>query len=96
MYILHFGVTRVFIVYNGDEGETNQFCFLTKRSEVRTEFLCTKFNYYFTSFLALEFQPDDALVYKRRADARGKLGQTQPAIEDYRRAIYLQGRSRHH
>ena len=39
---------------------------------------------------ALSLQPGDALVYKRRADVRGKMGQNSQAIEDYRTAIQLQ------
>ena len=39
---------------------------------------------------ALELQPDDALVLKRRADVRGKLGNKDEAVNDYQRAIELQ------
>ena len=44
--------------------------------------------------VALELQPDDPLVHKRRADVRGKLGLQELAIEDYRRAIEIQSRGR--
>ena len=45
------------------------------------------------SILALDLQPDDALVLKRRADIRGKLGKKEKAIKDYKQAIEIQGRS---
>jgi len=41
---------------------------------------------------ALDLQPDDPMVLKRRADVRGKLGMNDAAIADYRQAIELQGR----
>lgn len=40
--------------------------------------------------LALDLQPDDALVLKRRADVRGKLGWRDKAILDYKQAIDIQ------
>ena len=39
---------------------------------------------------ALSLQPDDALILKRRADVRGKLGDKEIAIKDYQRAIEIQ------
>lgn len=39
---------------------------------------------------ALELQPDDPLVHKRRADVRGKLGKREEAIADYKRAIDIE------
>ena len=44
-------------------------------------------------FSALDLQPDDALVLKRRADVRGKLGLRDKAIRDYKQAIELQARA---
>lgn len=44
------------------------------------------------SVTALDLQPDDPLVLKRRADVRGKLGKKDEAICDYQQAIELQGR----
>lgn len=41
---------------------------------------------------ALELKPDDALVLKRRADVRGKLGMKAQAIDDYKQAVEIQGR----
>ena len=41
-------------------------------------------------FSALELQPDDPLVHKRRADVRGKLGKREEAIADYQRAIDIE------
>ena len=41
---------------------------------------------------ALELQPDDPVAHKRRADARGKLGQKEKAVEDYHYAVQLQAR----
>ena len=49
--------------------------------------------YLYTSFSALDLQPDDALVLKRRADVRGKLGLKDKAIRDYKQAIELQARA---
>lgn len=40
--------------------------------------------------LALVLQPNDALVYKLRADVRGHLGKTDQAMQDYRTAVELQ------
>ena len=40
--------------------------------------------------LALLLQPNDALVYKLRADVRGHLGLTDQAMQDYRTAVELQ------
>ena len=48
---------------------------------------------FFFLFSALDLQPDDALVLKRRADVRGKLGLKDKAIRDYKQAIELQGRA---
>ena len=39
---------------------------------------------------ALELQPDDALVLKRRADVRGKLSMKAEAVKDYQKAIKIQ------
>lgn len=39
---------------------------------------------------ALMLQPGDALLYKLRADVRGRLGWTEQALEDYRTAVELQ------
>ena len=44
---------------------------------------------------ALDLNPDDPLVLKRRADVRGKLGKRKEAVLDYRQAIELQGRIRY-
>lgn len=41
---------------------------------------------------ALMLQPDDPVAHKRRADARGKLGQKERAVEDYQYAVQLQAR----
>lgn len=40
-------------------------------------------------FAAMILQPGDPLMYKLRADIRGKIGMTKEAIEDYEQAIYL-------
>lgn len=40
--------------------------------------------------VALMLQPGDALLYKLRADVRGRLGWTEQALEDYRTAVELQ------
>lgn len=40
-------------------------------------------------FTAMILQPGDPLMYKLRADIRGKMGMTKEAIEDYEQAIYL-------
>ena len=45
-------------------------------------------------FSALELQPDDPLVHKRRADVRGKLGRREEAIADYQRAIDIESAKR--
>lgn len=37
-------------------------------------------------------KPDDALMLKKRADTRGKLGKQALAIEDYKRAVDIQTR----
>lgn len=39
---------------------------------------------------AIELQPNDALLYKLRADVRGHLGLTQQALQDYGTALELQ------
>ncbi|XP_066550487.1 uncharacterized protein ttc6 [Amia ocellicauda] len=39
---------------------------------------------------ALLLQPNDALVYKLRADVRGKLGSTELAVSDYKKAVRLE------
>lgn len=44
-------------------------------------------------FAALNLQPGDALMYKLRADIRGKMGMVKEAIEDYEQAIYLMPQS---
>ena len=46
----------------------------------------------FIHISALDLQPDDPLVLKRRADVRGKLGKKHAAVSDYKQAIELQGR----
>ncbi|KAK4822671.1 hypothetical protein QYF61_019038, partial [Mycteria americana] len=38
----------------------------------------------------LSIQPNDALMYKFRADIRGKLGFNKEAVEDYKQAISIQ------
>lgn len=43
----------------------------------------------FVPRLALSLKPNDALLYKRRADVRGKMGRKEAALKDYRRAIDL-------
>lgn len=45
---------------------------------------------------ALELQPDDPLVLRRRADVRGKLGLKEKAIDDYRYAILIQSQKQKH
>lgn len=44
----------------------------------------------FINSLALSLQPGDALVYKRRADIRGKLSMKTEALNDYKKAIFIQ------
>ena len=39
-------------------------------------------------------QPDDPLVFKRRADVLGKLGRRQQAVDDYRRAVDIESAKR--
>lgn len=51
-------------------------------------------NHYITIISALDLNPDDPIVHKRRADIRGKLGNRELAIEDYRHAIDIQTRLR--
>ena len=50
------------------------------------------FSHGLPSIPALEVQPDDPHVLKRRADVRGKLGKRETAISDYRRAIDIQSK----
>ena len=38
---------------------------------------------------------DDPLVFKSRADIRGKLAKPDEAIQDYKQALYLQSRIKH-
>lgn len=47
-------------------------------------------NILFLVFTALSIQPNDALMYKFRADIRGKLGFNKEAVEDYKQAISIQ------
>lgn len=42
------------------------------------------------SFTALSLKPDDALVYKLRAEVRGKIGLVEEAVADYVQALNLQ------
>lgn len=42
------------------------------------------------SFTALSLKPDDPLVYKLRAEVRGKIGLTEEAVADYIQALNLQ------
>lgn len=50
-------------------------------------------NILFLVFTALSIQPNDALMYKLRADIRGKLGFHKEAVEDYKQAIAIQEQS---
>lgn len=50
-------------------------------------------NILFLVFTALSIQPNDALMYKFRADIRGKLGFHKEAVEDYKQAITIQEHS---
>lgn len=43
---------------------------------------------------ALLCKPGDALVYKCRADVRGKMGRREAALKDYRKAINVQTASK--
>lgn len=42
------------------------------------------------SFTALSLKPDDALIYSRRAEVRGKIGLIEEAMADYIQALDLQ------
>jgi len=44
---------------------------------------------------ASELQPDDSLAVMRRAEVRGRMGQRDAAMKDYRLAIDLQTRPIH-
>lgn len=47
-------------------------------------------NILFLVFTALAIQPNDALMYRLRADIRAKLGFNKEAVEDYKQAISIQ------
>lgn len=47
-------------------------------------------NIVFLVFTALSIQPNDALMYRLRADIRAKLGFNKEAVEDYKQAISIQ------
>lgn len=44
----------------------------------------------FFSFTALSLKPDDALIYNRRAEVRGRIGLIEEAVADYIQALDLQ------
>ena len=45
-------------------------------------------------FTALELQPDDPIVHKRRADVLGKLGRREEAVDNYRHAVNIESAKR--
>ena len=54
---------------------------------------CSVLHVFFSLFLtALDIEPDDPYVLKRLADVEGKLGMSEKAVKDYRRAIEIQSK----
>ena len=47
---------------------------------------------FFSVFKAIKLSPNDALLYKLRADCRGKLERKEEAIEDYKLSIDIKFR----